>query len=217
VHLEILVEEQSAEAALRVLVPKIVGHAISFDLHPFQGKLDLMRRLPERLRAYARWVQANWAESTDTGIVVLIDEDRQDCKRLKAELEQAATAVGLATKSSVEAGAPFVVLNRLIVEELEAWFLGDCDAIRAAYPRVAGSIERRAAYRQPDEIRGGTWEALERILREAGYYKGGLPKVEVAQLVAPHMDPVRNRSPSFRQFCAGLRALIERGAFGEVE
>src|SRR6266542_1288310 len=121
-----------------------------------------MRRLPARLRAYARWVQTTWIQSGGTGVVVLIDEDRQDCKRLKAELEDAATVVGLPTKSSVEAGTPFVVLNRVVVEELEAWFLGDCDAIRSAYPRVPGSIERRAAYRQPDEIRGGTWEALER-------------------------------------------------------
>jgi len=131
VHLEFLVEEQSAEVAPRILVPKIVGQTITFDLHPLQGKLDLMRRLPARLRAYARWVQPTWIQSGGTGLVVLIDEDRKDCKRLKAELEDAATVVGLPTKSSVEAGTPFVVLNRVVVEELEAWFLGDCDAIRA--------------------------------------------------------------------------------------
>ena len=159
VHLEFLVEEQSAEVALRILVPKIVGQTITFDLHPFQGKHDLMRGLPARLRAYARWVQPTWIQAGGTGIVVLIDEDRQDCKRLKAELEDAAAVAGLPTKSSVEAGIPFVVLNRVVVEELEAWFLGDCEAIRAAYPTVPGSIERRSAYRQPDEIRGGTWEA----------------------------------------------------------
>jgi integrase len=171
VHLEILVEELSAEAALRILLPKIMRDGTTHALRPFQGKPDLIRQLPARLRAYARW-----AQSTELGVVVLIDEDRQDCKRLKADLEDAASAAGVPTKSSVQPGTPFVVLNRLVVEELEAWFLGDCDAIRAAYPRVPDSIEHRAAYRRPDEIRGGTWEALERILRAAGYYKGGCPR-----------------------------------------
>lgn len=40
VHIEFLVEEQSAEAALQELVPRIVGREITFALHVFQGKHD---------------------------------------------------------------------------------------------------------------------------------------------------------------------------------
>lgn len=138
---------------------------------------------------------------TDTRIVVLIDEDRQDCAQLKARLDEAAAKAGLITKSVAGPGEPFGVLNRLAVEELEAWFFGDCAALRAAYPGVPTNLEYRAPYRHPDRIAGGTWERLERVLQDAGYHRGGLQKVGAATAVAVHMDPARNTSP-------GLRALV---------
>jgi hypothetical protein len=39
------------------------------------------------------------------------------------------------------------------------------------YPRVSKSTPERAKYRDPDAIAGGTWEAFERILQNAGYFK----------------------------------------------
>ena len=49
-HLEILVEESSVEAALQNLLPRILGEAVSFSIHPFQGKRDLLKKLAARLR-----------------------------------------------------------------------------------------------------------------------------------------------------------------------
>jgi Domain of unknown function (DUF4276) len=194
VHLEVLAEEPSAEQALRLLLPRILGNEVTFTLHPFQGKPDLLRKLPDRLRAYAHWING-----TDTRIVVLVDEDRQDCEQLKARLEEAAAKAGLTTKSLAGPGEPFVVLNRLAVEELEAWFFGDCVALRAAYPGVPATLER---------IAGETRERLEQVLQKAGYHLGGPQKIVTAIDIATHMDPARNTSPSFRQFCAGLHALV---------
>ena len=94
----------------------------------------------------------------------------------------------------------YQVVNRIVIEELEAWFFGDWQAVQAAYPRVAGTIPRKAAFRDPDAIAGGTWEAIERILKRAGYFKGGLRKLELAREVAQHMEPARNSSHSFRVF-----------------
>ena len=96
-----------------------------------------------------------------------------------------------------------------MIEELEAWFFGDPDALRAAYPRVSRTLERKARYRDPDAVPGGTWEALLRVLQRAGYYKGvPLPKLEAANRIAQHMDPERNRSRSFQAFRAGLECII---------
>ena len=53
----------------------------------------------------------------------------------------------------------FQLVNRLAVEELEAWFFGDVDAMATAYPRVPRTLAQRAPYRDPDRIKGGTWEA----------------------------------------------------------
>lgn len=81
-HLEILVEEPSAEAALVYLVPKILGSEVSFAIHAYQGKLDLLSKMPNRLRGYRRWLP------DDGHIVVLIDSDGKDCRQEKLLLEQ---------------------------------------------------------------------------------------------------------------------------------
>ena len=52
-HLEILVEEPSMEACLRVLLPKLVGDRVTFQIYPFQGKGELLKHLPNRLQGYA--------------------------------------------------------------------------------------------------------------------------------------------------------------------
>lgn len=44
-HFEFLVEEESAEAALYNLVPKIVGPEVRYNIRVFQGKFDLLKKL----------------------------------------------------------------------------------------------------------------------------------------------------------------------------
>ena len=90
------------------------------------------------------------------------------------------------------------------LEELEAWFFGDWKAVLSAYPRVNATIPDKAPFRNPDAIAGGTWEALERILKKAGYFSTGLRKLEFARQVASHMRPERNQSHSFRMFFEAL-------------
>lgn len=137
-HIEFLVEEESAEKALRILVPKIFDTDVHFDIHTFQGKRDLLQSLPSRLKGYRSWLPADWR------IVVLIDEDRQDCVELKNKLEQAAQSAGFSTRSTPGADGGFQVINRLAVEELEAWFFGDVKAIVSAYPNVSPNIGNKA-------------------------------------------------------------------------
>ena len=202
-HLELLVEELSAEAALKKLLPKVIGKETSFTIHVYGGKRDLLTKLPARLRGYRAWLPEDWR------IVVLIDEDRQDCLILKARLEQIAAETRFVTKTSATTGRRFQLVNRLAIEELEAWFFGDVEAMRQAYPRVPATLGKRARYRDPDAIKGGTWEALQRVLQKAGYYQGGLPKIQVARSIAESMDPDRNRSKSFQVFRDTLRSIVE--------
>ena len=201
-HIEFLVEEPSAEAALRGLVPKILGPDVEFRVIRFQGKKDLLNLLPGRLKGYRGWIPADWR------IVVMVDEDRQDCLELKAKLEKAAGDAGLVTKTRAAGGAGFQVLNRISIEELEAWFFGDVEALHLAYPRIPRSLETKSKYRDPDAIQGGTWEALERELQGKGYFRGGLAKIEAAKAISAHMDPDQNRSKSFQVFRDGLRDMV---------
>lgn len=97
-HLEFLVEEPSIASALTHLLPKILSSNVEFKIHAFQGKPDLIKKLPGRLKGYRQWLPENWK------IVILIDEDREDCQQLKEQLETAAKQAGLIAKSSCLSG-----------------------------------------------------------------------------------------------------------------
>jgi len=90
------------------------------------------------------------------------------------------------------------VVTRIAIEELEAWYFGDWQAVCRAFPGVSTTIPKRAGYRKPDAIQGGTWEAFERVLKQGGYCKQGLSKVQTASAMGQHMEPEENRSPSFQ-------------------
>ena len=49
-HLEILTEEPSAEVALRFLLPKIVGANATYKIITHQGKYDLLKVSPQKVR-----------------------------------------------------------------------------------------------------------------------------------------------------------------------
>ncbi len=197
----VFVEEYSMEAALEQLLPKMLGE-IEFQVIRFQCKDDLFKQAPERLQGYASWLPDGWR------ILVLVDRDDDDCAVLKGRLETMAEAAGLRSKTAAGHGQSFQVVNRIAVEELEAWFFGDWAAVQAAYPRVPNTIPQRAGFRDSDAIAGGTWEALERVLKRAGYFSTGLRKLELARLVATHMEPNRNSSRSFQAFAGAIAAVL---------
>ena len=200
-HIDVLVKEPSAEEALIHLLPELLPAEATHRILVFQGKPDLLNNLPKRMQGYARIL------GTDDRVVVLVDEDRRDCHDLKRRLEQIALDAGLTTAGHPEESGRFQVLTRIAVEELEAWFFGDVEAIRAAYPRVSTHLSQQRKFRDPDAIAGGTWESLERVLQRAGYFRSGLNKIEAARAIAQHMRPERNRSRSFQSFVLGLQKL----------
>jgi hypothetical protein len=197
----VYVEEPSMEATLEHLLPKLTND-VDFEIRRFQCKDDLLKNLPDRLRGYSTWLPENWA------IFVLVDRDDDDCTVLKQTLESMAERAGFLSKTRAGNGNRFQVANRIAIEELEAWFFGDWAAVRTAYPKVPATIPQKAAYRDPDGVLGGTWEALERILQRAGYFKTGLRKMECARTVAQHMEPNRNTSQSFRAFVGAVSAAM---------
>lgn len=195
----VFVEEISMEAALDKLLPKILGD-VEFQIIQFQCKDDLLKQLPSRLKGYSSWLPAEHA------IMVLVDRDRDDCLLLKQQLEQISTEAGLITKT--QGAGRFQVVNRVVIEELESWFFGDWQAVRQAYPKVPENIPNKAKYRKPDEITGGTWEALEREMKRVGYFKAGINKLECARKIGQHMNPAENNSPSFNAFVAAINTAL---------
>jgi hypothetical protein len=200
-HLKILVEEPSMEAFLRGLLPRLIN--VTFEIYPFQGKQDLLDKLEGRLRGYAEWLPADWR------IVVVVDRDDDDCHQLKQQMEQIASRVGLRTRSC--SPSCWQLVNRIAIEELEAWYFGDWEAVRAAYPKVPQSVPNQQKYRNPDAIAGGTWEAFEQLLQRHGYFKGGLPKIEAARTLGARFDPSRCRSRSFAYFRDAVLEAVQTG------
>ena len=181
------------ETFLNAWLHRALPEGCAFEVSAYRGKLALLRKLGDRLRGYATWLPADYR------IVVVVDRDDDECHELKSRLEQLCEDAGL--RSRRDAGdADWQVVTRIAIEELEAWYFGDWQAVRRAYPRVSPDIPRRARYRDPDAIRGGTWEAFERVMNGYGYFKEGLAKVEAAAAIGEHIDPTSNRSHSFAVF-----------------
>jgi hypothetical protein len=155
------------------------------------GLLDL---LPAKLRAYASVL-----DPASSVVVVLMDSDEEDPVALRKRIE----TLCLRSAPSVSC------LVSLSVEEMEAWLLGDREAVLEAFPEA--DRDALAAYRQDSVC--GTWEWLARVLLDdeealrlirAGYPEVGQRKHEWADAISPHLAPNRNRSPSFRRFADDL-------------
>lgn len=189
------------EAFLRGLLPRLLPADRTFEVHAFQGKSDLLGKLEARLRGYAQWLPADWR------LFVVVDRDDEDCRALKQRLEAVARRAGLVTRSRAGT-AVWQLVNRIAIEELESWYFGDWDAVKAQYPRVSAHVPQRQGLRDPDAIAGGTWEAFERVLQQHGYFKGGLAKIEAARSISGRIEPGRNRSASFRAFHTALMETL---------
>lgn len=197
-HLEILTEEISARKALDNLLPKLVIDENTYKIITYQGKADLLKKLPGVLKGYSHFLPDDWK------IIILIDLDKDDCRKLKSRLNSFVIDANLKLKNTSNLQNSFQVINRIAIEELESWFLGDPEAIKIAYPRV-GKFSNKPKYRIPDQITNPS-EVLERILQSAGYYPTGMRKIEIAEKVSSNMVPLSNRSKSFSVF---WRAVID--------
>ena len=196
-HLEFHVEEASMEAFIRAWVRQVLPDDCTFDFHRYRGKPALLRKLGDRLRGYARWMPPEYR------IVVVVDRDNDECMELKSKLEWICENAGLRSRHTA-GSTDWQVVTRIAIEELEAWYFGDWQAVRRAYPRVSPNVPSKARYRVPDAIKGGTWEAFERVLQKHGYFRQGLAKVQAATDIGRNVDPARNSSVSF----AALRDAV---------
>lgn len=195
-NIEFLLEEPSAQAALDSFLPKLIRPPHTFTTHSFHGKSDLLKNLPNRLKGYAARFKKD-KQTKDWRIIVLIDSSGADCRLLKRRIVEAAEDAGISER----------VTARIVVEELEAWYFGDFNAIRSVYPYILRNLLYRKKYRVPDAIPGGTWKALDRLLKDSGYAKG-LRKLADAEAIGRRLDPDRNLSPSFRVFVSAIRRIL---------
>nr|WP_287736585.1 hypothetical protein [Microcystis sp. M113S1] len=74
-----LLEESSIENVLNELLPKIIPPEISYICISHQGKQDLAKSIPKKLKAFKK-------SSPNTKFIIVHDQDSHDCHKLKKEL-----------------------------------------------------------------------------------------------------------------------------------
>ena len=167
------------QALLDGLLPRLFP-GLPFQCVPHDGKNDLERSIPRKLRG--------WREP-GVRFAVVRDNDGGDCRALKERL-----------RGLCRAGRRDDTLVRIACQELEAWYLGEPDALADAFGREGlRRIARRERYREPDAVRRPS-EAVEQLVPE-------FQKVSGARRMARHVTRERNRSTSFRVFMAGIEAV----------
>ena len=128
-YYEIFTEEQSAQRLFEQLVPRFGISDDHLGVYSFRGKEDLESKLPDRLSGYAGLIESLDDQSLQYVIVVVVDRDDDDCERLKQQLES------ILANHDLDEG-----VVRIVIPELEAWYLGDPEALRSVFERLPNSF-----------------------------------------------------------------------------
>jgi hypothetical protein len=174
-----LLEERSMRELLEGMLPRLFPD-LQFKCISHEGKQDLEKSVPRKLKA--------WTEPGARFIIVR-DNDGGDCHGQKRRLAGLCEGCGRDT-----------VLVRIACQELEAWYLGDPEALATAYgdARLA-KIGAKARFRDPDEVTNPS-RALADLVPE-------FQKLSGARRLAQHLTPTRNSSRSFQVFIEGVKRL----------
>lgn len=162
----------------------------------------LLNDLPMYLRAFSRTL----SYMENAALVIVMDNDKREPEQFRQELENIA------------------VYNRIVldhvfciaVKEMEAWLLGDMEAVKTAYPNTR--ISALHGYEQDGIC--DTWEVLanavypgglKKLKQKAGncYREIGKAKAEWAEEIGCRLNLERNASPSFQRFIKELCVRIE--------
>lgn len=200
-----MIEDQSTE----VLVRKVMDYFtnlytdITFDCKSFKGiggftpkntvKEMKTGKLLNDLATYMRGFDKS-LQGIPAVIIVVVDNDDRDTEEFRKSMEK------VAEDNNIETDHVFCIA----VEEMEAWLLGDAQAIKQAYPNARLNVI--SSYEQ-DSI-CGTWEVLADVVYHGGkkkisklsYGEIGKLKSEWADKIGSYMEFENNLSPSFCSF-----------------
>ena len=213
--IEILSEDKSGAVVVERLAERITeneGIECEVNVHPHRGcgslpkdmtakppkfASSLLDLLPAQLRAYNKVYGGK-----DIILIIAMDSDDKDPQLLRQEIYSCASKFAPDIRSVVG----------ISTEEIEAWVLGDKDAIFDAYPDCNKKI--LDSYEQDSVC--GTWEILCRAISEnaeelieIGYPAIGHYKALWTENISKYMMPQRNVSPSFNTFKLALITALK--------
>lgn len=212
-RIEFLVEDISGKILLEEIMKKYIHEMplfpIEYSILPYKGiggfvkgadagnvkAQQLLNDLPKRLKA----LQAKYRGVQDVSIIIVLDNDTRDTVKFQEDLEK------LAQRENISIDHVFCIA----VEEMEAWLLGNRNALQSAYANAADRISSKYSSYKQDSI-CGTWECLADMLTKGGIAKFrkknptafdvGRCKSEWAKKIGQQMNLRENTSPSFQKF-----------------
>lgn len=149
---------------------------------PHEGAQDLERSIPRKLRAW---------RVPGVRFVIVRDNDNGDCVARKEKL-----------RLMCQQGGWEDTIVRLVCQELEAWYLGDPEAMVKAFKvKKLQTIGNSSRYRNPDTVRGPARLLKKRI--------PSFQKIEGARRMADHLSCEGNRSSNSQNFLQVVKKLYE--------
>ncbi|MFZ4711141.1 MAG: DUF4276 family protein [Zwartia sp.] len=173
-------EEKSAKFFLDALLPRILPQSIGFLTIPHDGKQDLRRSIPRKLKAW---------QYPDDRFIIVHDQDSNDCRSLKTELQFLCLSSGRAD-----------VKIRIACRELEAWYLGDLSSLDSIYGTQLQLQKDSRLFRSPDATVNPSQE-LSRLIPT-------FSKTDAARRLGQIIDLENNRSSSFRLLLHTVTMLL---------
>ncbi|GAW85504.1 conserved hypothetical protein [Bathymodiolus platifrons methanotrophic gill symbiont] len=181
-ELVFFLEEPSAKEMLKSVLPKILPDTYIPIYVVFEGKQDLEKRLPGKLKAW---------KSHGAKFVVMRDQDSGCCFIIKSNL----------VNECRNSGKPDALV-RIACHELESFYLGDLAAVaKSIGPNNLAEKQNRAKFRDPDKLSNASQE-LKRI---APNYQ----KISGSRDISKYLDITNNRSKSFNALISGVKRLVD--------
>ena len=219
-YFQFLIEDKSTEILVDHVMKKLQqiysDKYIEFNIKSFRGigHLSTKGNLQERkgssllnnIRPYLRGFDQSLSHIPQSAIIVVLDNDKRDCAEFQNTLDKIVKESVMLTDSVI----------CIAVKEMEAWLLGDENAITNAYPNAKKKYLK--AYEQDGIC--DTWEVLANMLYPGGlvalkkksknsYSATGIAKSEWADKIGKELNLEKNLSPSFNRFLQALRFRIE--------
>jgi hypothetical protein len=175
-----MLEEKSMQELLESLLPRLIPD-MDFICIPHEGKQDLEKSIPRKLRAWNK----------PDKFIIIRDNDCGSCSKTKEKL----------LKLCKDANKPETMV-RIVCQELEAWYLGDPSALARAYNNdKLNKLSDKSPYRDPDSILQPSQKIRELIPE--------FQKISGARRMAPLLNIDKNTSRSFRITIEGIIRVFE--------
>ena len=181
-----LLEERSMKELLEVLLPRIIPETVTFKCIHHEGKQDLEKSIPRKLKAW----------KTAGRFVIIRDQDSGDCVEIKNNLKNLSNKSGRSD-----------TLIGIVCHELGSWFLGDLAAVEKAFELKTGKLSKKQnnkKYTNPDQLNSAKQE-LKKLVHSYQPISGSRKIGEYLEV--KNLD--KNKSYSFKMFIKGLQKIID--------